>query len=158
MRSESFSVDESDLVPAAEVRAQLTKIEGSLEKLREIARSADATSRPTAKQVAAMIKARRIREKILGPNLFSDPAWDLLLEAYLAKLNGTTLSVSGLSMSAAVPSTTALRWIHKLEQDGWLVRQDDPRDARRTWIELTATGNAKLANYFMAVSSGALPI
>src|SRR3546814_1843272 len=42
----------------------------------------------------------------------SDPAWDMLLDLYLAaERNTRPVSISSLCIASAVPATTALRWI-----------------------------------------------
>jgi DNA-binding MarR family transcriptional regulator len=98
-----------------------------------------------------LLAARRARDTFFGPNLFDDPAWDILLQAYAARLDQERLSVTALCLASAVPSTTALRWLNKLEQDGWLSRRSDPLDARRSWIELSDIGNATMERYWSAV-------
>ena len=103
------------------------------------------------KKVRQLLKARRLREQMLGSELFADPAWDLLLEAYASSLEQRRLSVSSLCGALPVPATTALRWIKKLEEDGWLRRQADPLDGRRYWMQLTERGSERLERYFNAV-------
>jgi len=141
-------------------RIELYRLEEAVDRLLEILqpRSPTRPSTPTPKQLRMLIKARRTREQMLGADLFADPAWDILLEAYLATLTETKMSVTALCHSAAVPPSTALRWIQKLEQDEWLVRKDDPSDARRAWIELTAQGYHRMSRYFSAVSPGVFPV
>jgi DNA-binding MarR family transcriptional regulator len=142
-----------------DILAELHRIEAALERLRGAIAPAPSTAPTvTPKQLRLMIKARRAREQMLGSQHFADPAWDILLEAYLAEMTQVRLSVSGLCQSSGVPVTTALRWVQKLEQDGWLAREDDPFDGRRTWIELTAAGSERLSRYFAALGPDALPI
>lgn len=109
-------------------------------------------------RIRQLIKARRAREQLFGPDLFADPAWDMLLESYIADLRQARLTVTDLCQAAAVPATTALRWIQKLEQEGWLTRRKDPLDARRTWVELTPRGSARMAQYFGTILPDALPV
>lgn len=105
----------------------------------------------TASEIRRLIEARRARFQHLGEDLFSDPAWDILLEAYASYLDQTRISVSALCVASGVPATTALRWIKKLEQDGWLLRDPDPLDARRFWLELSEAGSHRLGHYFETV-------
>ena len=107
----------------------------------------------TAERVKGMLRARRTRDKIFGDELFADPAWDILLESLAAYLRRQKISVSGLCAVAAVPATTALRWIVKLEQEGLLTREDDPLDHRRTWICITEAGLAAMLRYFASVEA-----
>jgi hypothetical protein len=102
----------------------------------------------SATQVRELIKARRARDHHFPLGLFADPAWDILLGVFVAHLTQQRISVSGVCEHAAVPSTTALRWICTLEQGGWLIRREDPRDARRTWIELSAKAISAMQSYF----------
>jgi DNA-binding MarR family transcriptional regulator len=90
--------------------------------------------------VRAIIKARRQRNRLFADGLFSDPAWDLLLELYAAQLCGYRLAVSGLCLAVATPATTALRWIGCLEERGLARRCPDPHDGRRVFISLSDAG------------------
>ena len=151
--------DSKEGVGTPDLQAEFHRLEAALERLRgAIVPSPGLSPSVTPNQLRLMIKARRVREQMLGSQLFADPAWDILLEAYLADMTRVPVSVSGLCQSSAVPATTALRWLQKLEEDGWLARKDDPFDGRRTWIELTAEGSARLSRYFAALDSSALPI
>jgi DNA-binding MarR family transcriptional regulator len=105
----------------------------------------------TAKAIRRLIQARRARGIYLGEDLFSDPAWDVLLEAYVRHLDQTRISVSELCDASGVPTTTALRWIKRLEEDGWLLREKDPLDARRYWLQLSKAGSQRLCRYFQAI-------
>lgn len=108
--------------------------------------SAANTSR--ASRVRERIRQRRLREKLFGTDLFADPAWDMMLDLYAAQLEGNEVSVSSLCIAAAVPTTTALRWIKLLSQRGWLLRSHDPGDGRRVNMHLSDTALEKLDRYF----------
>ena len=90
--------------------------------------------------VKAAIDARRQREQLFGADLFSDPAWDILLELFLAQVTQQRVATTDLGFAAGVPPTTALRWIDKLERAGWIARRKDPLDARRTFVQLSDSG------------------
>jgi DNA-binding MarR family transcriptional regulator len=102
--------------------------------------------------IRRLLKARRMREQQLGAHLFSDPAWDILLEALAAEMGQKRMSVSRLCEACAVQPTTALRWINALDENGYLTRGEDPLDARGDWIELTAEGSVKLQRYLQDVA------
>src|SRR5437762_3206264 len=56
---------------------------------------------PIIAQVRAILRARRSRDRFFDASLFADPAWDMLLELYLAELLGERrLSVGSLCQSA----------------------------------------------------------
>ena len=98
--------------------------------------------------VRGVLRARRLRDRFFDPTLFNDPAWDMMLDLLLAKLEQRPVSVSGLCLAAAVPATTALRWIHQLTAAGVLVRRADDRDKRRVLIELSEEAEAAIRTYF----------
>ena len=96
---------------------------------------------------------------MLGEDLFADPGWDILLDLFAAQEEGQQVSVSSLCIAAAVPPTTALRWITNMTEAGYLVRRQDPHDARRVYIELSEAMAGKLKDYFEAIADRvAVPI
>ena len=58
-----------------------------------------------------MIRARRLRARYFPEDLFADPAWDMLLDLLQAEIAQLRVPVSSLCIAAAVPATTALRWL-----------------------------------------------
>lgn len=114
--------------------------------------SEPAERRMDSAQLREIIKLRRMRDRFFPTDLFADPAWDILLDLRAAALEGQYVSVSSLCIAAAVPPTTALRWITAMTESGMLVRRQDPADARRVFIELSPETSAKLDDYFAAIS------
>jgi DNA-binding MarR family transcriptional regulator len=106
-----------------------------------------------AKAVRDIIRLRRLRDRFFDSELFADPAWDILLDLKAAALEGRRVSVSSLCIAAAVPPTTALRWITSMTESGMLVRAQDPDDARRVFIELSEETSAKIDDFFAIASS-----
>lgn len=96
---------------------------------------------------------RRRRTKIFrSEELFGEPAWDILLDLFIAAKERRRVSVTSACIGSAVPSTTALRWIAILEKQGHLVREADPGDARRVYVKLSARGYAAMLEYFASAS------
>jgi DNA-binding MarR family transcriptional regulator len=98
-----------------------------------------------------------MREECLDGGLFADPAWDMLLDLFAARLEERSVSVSSLCVAAAVPSTTALRWINILELKGHVRKRADPKDRRRIYVEITETTTTKLAE-LLAAGRSASPL
>ena len=92
-----------------------------------------------------LLDTRRRRDEAFGAGLFSDPAWDMLLNLYAAEAGGETLSMSQLCAASRVPQTTAQRWIDCLAEARLVLRGSDTRDARRTMISLAPEAKATLA-------------
>lgn len=94
-------------------------------------------------------KARRARATLFGvPDLFGEPAWDMLVDLFIAAEEGKRISVSSLCIASAAPMTTALRWISILETRELVLRTSDPVDARRFYISLTSETHAKIKAHF----------
>ena len=110
-----------------------------------------ALDRQRAKAVRRMLRQRRMREQYFPADLFADPAWDMLLDLYAARLERQPVSVSSLCIAAAVPATTALRWIKTMTDAGLFVREADPHDGRRIFIALAEGAHDALARYFEAL-------
>ena len=84
-----------------------------------------------------LIAERRLRDGVLGAELFGEPVWDMLLDLFIAHEEQERVSVSSLCVAAAVPATTALRWVKTLVAKEMAIRRPDPSDGRRIWIELS---------------------
>jgi DNA-binding MarR family transcriptional regulator len=138
------------LAPGDGVRERGTWLDPRIAALKEeaqrvaaaVAALAEERSAPDARgidaaRIRAHIRARRLRERYFAASLFADPAWDILLDLAAARLEGRLVSVSSLCIAAAVPTTTALRWIKNLLDLGMLDRSADPADARRAFIGLS---------------------
>lgn len=108
----------------------------------------------TEQLVRSLLRLRRNRDRFFKSELFADPAWDMLLELYACDLGQQRISISSLCVGAAVPATTALRWISTLEQERLVERRPDPTDGRRFFIQLTGEGREAMAGYFRTVPNG----
>ncbi|MGV3511648.1 MAG: MarR family transcriptional regulator [Novosphingobium sp.] len=92
---------------------------------------------------------RRRRANIFAdPTLFGEPAWDILLDLFIAAKERKRLPVTSACIGAAVPATTALRWLTVLEEKGLIVRENDASDARRVFVRLSSDGYEKMLHYF----------
>ena len=91
-----------------------------------------------------MYALRRRRDSIFGGELFSEPAWDILLHLFVAGAEGRVVSVLAACDGAAAPQTTALRKLRQLEDARLIVRAGDPTDARRAYVRLSALACRKM--------------
>ena len=105
----------------------------------------------SADTVRNVIRARRLRARFFPEELFADPAWDMLLDLLQAELAQLRVPVSSLCIAAAVPATTALRWLKTLVSQGLFVRRADPHDGRRVFVELAPEASQALRRYFAEV-------
>ena len=109
----------------------------------------------SAEAVMAVIRARRLRTHYFTEEIFADPAWDILLDLLHAELMHQRVAVSSVCAAAAVPPTTALRWLSTLVEKGLVRREADPHDRRRVFVELSPEASVALRRYFQEVRGAA---
>jgi hypothetical protein len=108
--------------------------------------------RPPSSHLALARKAyalRRKRASLFGnADLFGEPAWDILLDLFIAQGEGKQVSVSSACIGSASPPTTGLRWLGILADEGLILRENDPADHRRVLVRLTPAGTAAMERFF----------
>lgn len=127
----------------AELRFQIARMADRLSAL-EMRWPADCDDRPVdlnddklATIAASISQARRRRGKLFDPSLFSEPAWDMLLDLFVSKVRGRRVSTTSLCLAASVTPPTGIRWIDTLEKHGLVRRVRVPDDGRLTLVEIS---------------------
>jgi DNA-binding MarR family transcriptional regulator len=94
-------------------------------------------------------QARRSRRALFAPDsdIFGEPAWDILLDLYIAHERRQSICLSDASLGAGVPLSTAQRWVKQLLSRGLLVRHNDGRDSRRVLVSLSDHAVTVMRNY-----------
>lgn len=110
---------------------------------------------PDPRLIRQIIRQRQQRSRFFDGKLFADPAWDILLDLSAARAEYKRVSVTSLCIAAAVPPTTALRWIALLTEAGLLERIEDDTDHRRAFLTLTDRASDSMARLFLAMGSNA---
>lgn len=137
--------------------SQILKVVADLSSENEMPakrRAADGEYALAPDALRQVIKRRRARDKCFPAGLFADPAWDILLDLTIARIERQDLSVTDVCVAAAVPQTTALRWIETLEREGLIDRVRDPRDSRRVIVRLSADGWTRMERFFAMTAIG----
>jgi len=155
--------------PGAERLRQLSdevgRIAATLARLSTIPASAETELRKPVEEdvpdvsveaVRSVIRARRLRGRYFAEELFADPAWDMLLDLLQAEIAQLRVPVSSLCIAAAVPATTALRWLKNMTDKGIFVRRADPHDGRRVFVELSRDASVAMRRYFAEVGRPAV--
>ncbi|MEA3042042.1 MAG: hypothetical protein QOC65_1531 [Sphingomonadales bacterium] len=91
--------------------------------------------------------ARLIRDRLFGRDLFPNPAWNILLELFVAAEEGRNVTIKGACVAAAVPQSTALRHIAHLIEVRLTARAQHPSDARSAYLKLTDRGRSKMVAF-----------
>lgn len=131
----------------ANVLAALSEHEAAAAAVAAVGGAGNGSEPLDASFIRSIIRARRLRDSFFRSDLFSDPAWDMLLDLMAARVDRQRVAVSSLCIAAAVPPTTALRWIKGLCDQGLFVRIADPEDGRRVFIELSGDCAARMEAY-----------
>lgn len=97
----------------------------------------------------ALVRRRFLRQQLVGaPELFGDPAWEMLVDLFIHECKGKDLSISSLCVAVSIPMSSALRLAQKLCDAGILRRIADPIDGRRSIIKLEPVISHRLLAYF----------
>jgi MarR family transcriptional regulator, temperature-dependent positive regulator of motility len=94
------------------------------------------------------IRIRRSRDNLFPQGYFSDAGWDILLGLDKSARTGQKFSMTDAGTSASIPLTTTLRYLAKLERDGFIERNSDPADRRRMFVQLTQIGQSIMDEIF----------
>lgn len=87
------------------------------------------------------LDVRRERERLLGSVLFGEPAWDILLELFVAEQEGRRSSADEVIGSLPVPPDVAFRWIAAMEAEGHLLLE-------RTGLRLSRPASEAMLRLF----------
>ena len=135
----------------AKLQAQAARIAEVIEAGDDSASVGPCANRPCSDaSIRAILQARLERNSCFPGELFSDPAWDMLLDLYAAELGQVRVSVTSLCIASNAPTSTALRWISALERQNLIERRPDPLDRRRFFMSLTRDAIERFGHYFSA--------
>jgi predicted transcriptional regulator len=116
--------------------------------------AADARSNQTFGQFAkTLLWERRQRGSVLAPELTGDPAWDMVLDLFVAEQARKQVAVTSLCYGSGVPSSTALRWVAVLVERDMITRENDPSDGRRVNVSLTEQTRSSICAYLERVAA-----
>lgn len=93
---------------------------------------------------------RRKRQQFVPSTILAEPAWDMLLELFMQYAGKARVSVTSLCIASACPTSTALRYIALLEDEGFVRREPAVHDKRMTFLELTDKGTLAMGRYLAA--------
>lgn len=122
----------------------------------------DAIVERVAQDPAAMARATRLfsvnrirRESLWRGERTSEPFWDILLELFVADVEGRVMNISSLGLDAGIATTTVLRKISEMEAAGLVERRADPDDKRRMLVLMTDVSRRIIHQWVIeAVRSG----
>jgi hypothetical protein len=82
-------------------------------------------------------RVRRLRDQEFGPGLFGEPAWDILLDLYIAASDPRLVSVMSASLATSVSAEDTARWLTILEEQGLVERFSSGTEMSRAIVTLS---------------------
>jgi hypothetical protein len=130
-----------------EVIASLSPADNAQAKRPQKSRSMDEVE--LAQLARRAYQDRRRRAQIFDDKtMFGEPAWDIMLDLFIAACQDKRVAITSACIGADVPNTTALRWLSILEVKGLISRESDELDGRRTFVRLSKLGFDRMKEYF----------
>ncbi len=127
--------------------SDLIEIKQTLSELLDVLRRRDATAEPaetpkratgdTVDYAKRLLTIRTGRRRFLPPSYFDSPALTILLDLYVSDREQRQVAVSDAVAISGAPTSTALRCITAMENDGYVSKRPDPADKRRTLLRAT---------------------
>lgn len=93
---------------------------------------------------------RRAREELFGSGMFGEPAWDILLAAYVV----ASASAAKLTRELGLPMSVISRWVQVLERDGLLRSTRGDLIPFSASLQLTPEGRKRMDQYFTLAKHG----
>lgn len=112
----------------------------------DLADAAEARARARA-WAERLYAERRRRDALFPPDLFGEPAWDLLLAMFTARERGQAMILCRAYKAAGVTDTTGRRLLDRMEAEGLITRRRAPRSRKMRIVELTDRSVALLVDF-----------
>lgn len=107
-------------------------------------------SKGTVEEARRLYQQRRMRDQAFGPALFGEPAWDLLLDLYIAASELRPVSVVSASIAALVSTDATVRWLTLLEEQGLVERLYAGSEMNRAIVTLSDTAFDRMTSFLQA--------
>jgi DNA-binding MarR family transcriptional regulator len=138
------SLDRSDVEDLRRLLAKLSPLRPVTAGKSDV--HADNDSEPLVRRARDALEMRRKRIAIFGPQMFAEPAWEMLLILYLNG-GGQRHTQTSLSKLSGGSRSTGMRWIEYLVGQGLIFREEHPTDKRRNFVGLSNKGRELLELY-----------
>ncbi len=100
----------------------------------------------------SILAERRRRTSEFDSSLFGEPAWEMLLELFVAEASGIAADAAGLETKAGVAMTTGSRWLDVLAAQGLVERRRLGVDLSTEFVELTDLARGALQRNLLPLS------
>ncbi len=97
-------------------------------------------------------RARRERQRIFGELILADPAWDILLDLFIGRIEGRTVTPASLGVAIGSSEATILRWLAQLIEAGLAASVSASSSKSDRPLSLTDDGLNLMCDYFIRTS------
>lgn len=106
-----------------------------------------------------ILATRRAREKAFSAHFFGDPAWDIMILAYVSEAEGRTVSTADIHASIGISLSNASRWIRALNAEELIEYEDDgaSKELVTSPIRLSSGGHRRLERFLSSLHEAAGP-
>lgn len=123
-----------------EILAKLRSGQAGVEGIEAVAEAEAGEMEKLARMARRLIALREVRQRFLPSGYFDEPAYNILLDLFVAHCENRVTYVHDACVASQSPMSTALRWVSVIVNDGFAIRHRDVVDGRRTILEITPKG------------------
>ena len=102
----------------------------------------------------ALLRQRRARDRYFGSSLFGEPAWDIMLELMIARIDGREMKLSELGVGNSAPETATREYIDELAAAKLIERYDDGEETGDCLLALSSEAARRMAELYRARMRG----
>ncbi|KPL67683.1 hypothetical protein SZ64_05855 [Erythrobacter sp. SG61-1L] len=115
-----------------------------------------ASTSPTAPRdyFETLLTQRRERERCLGNELFSEPAWDIMLELMIARIDGREMRISELSASQENSGKFSSSYVDALVEAMLIERYECFEGSKDCFLSLSSEAARRMAELYRARMRG----
>ena len=110
---------------------------------------------PRPEQLAALAGriqgARQRRAVFLGSEEVGETAWEMLIALFRSEAGVQAMTVTDLCRASHAPSSTALRWLDRLEELGLVCRHPSQSDGRKIFVELEPRARVAICGWLREI-------
>ncbi|MBO9498441.1 MAG: hypothetical protein J7496_10450 [Novosphingobium sp.] len=102
----------------------------------------------------ALLRQRRARDRYFGSTLFGEPAWDIMLELMIARIDGREMRVSELALASYAPDMATRQYIDALAEAKLIDLYEDTVAQDDCFLTLSSEAARRMAELYRARSRG----
>ena len=98
----------------------------------------------------SLLELRRMRERHFGTELFGEPAWDVMLQLMIARIDGTEFKLSELTGNSASPPIASRQYVEELIQARLVDRFENADNEPDFYLSLSSEAARRMAELYRA--------